>query len=310
MELRQIEFFLQLYKDKNITVASQNLYISQQGMSKSIANLEKEVGFPLFKRSVSGMEPTEEAEELYMNFRMVMESYSGLQKKIKELEIRGRGVLNIVWPEFFAMACEKEEYATFSGQNPGIDIYVLEEKEETVLHFLREGIADVGFMTAPIPKDLKAHILVGREPLCAFVNRNHPLANKEEIQLEDLSQYTLLFSKGNTITKKNILKKAKREAGLELILDEIPYALMLHTVYTKEFIGVAQASVFRYMDFPELICKPIKYNGEDFYTLDVYLVTTKQENYKAETEKYIAYQKKTHEGEFDLPKNDTQTKIK
>ena len=46
MELRQIEFFLQLYKDRNVTVASQNLYISQQGMSKSIANLEKEIGFP------------------------------------------------------------------------------------------------------------------------------------------------------------------------------------------------------------------------------------------------------------------------
>ena len=61
MELRQIEFFLQLYKDRNITVASQNLYISQQGMSKSIANLEKEVGFPLFKRSVSGVKPTAEA---------------------------------------------------------------------------------------------------------------------------------------------------------------------------------------------------------------------------------------------------------
>jgi len=27
MELRQIEFFLQLYKDRNVTVASQNLYI-------------------------------------------------------------------------------------------------------------------------------------------------------------------------------------------------------------------------------------------------------------------------------------------
>lgn len=300
MELRQIEFFLQLYKDRNITVASQNLYISQQGMSKSIANLEKEVGFPLFKRSVSGMEPTEEAEELYMNFRMVMESYSGLQKKIKELEIRGRGVLNIVWPEFFAMACEKEEYATFSGLNPEMDIYVMEEKEETVLHFLREGLADVGFMVAPIPKDLKAHILVGREPLCAFINRDHPLADKEELQIEDLERCTLLFSKGYNITRKNILKKARKEAGLDLVLEEIPYALMLHSVYTKEFVGLAPASVFRYMDFPELICKPIRYKERDFYTFEWYLVTTKQDNYKVETDKYIAYEKETHKGEFDL----------
>lgn len=86
MELRQIEFFLQLYKDRNVTVASQNLYISQQGMSKSIANLEKEVGFPLFKRSVSGVEPTTEARELHIYFRTVMERYTALWKKVRELK--------------------------------------------------------------------------------------------------------------------------------------------------------------------------------------------------------------------------------
>ena len=117
MKLRQIEFFLQLYKDRNITVASQNLYISQQGMSKSIANLEKEVGFPLFKRSVSGVKPTAEAGELYSYFCTVMKSYAGLQKKVNDIEMRKNGVLSIVWPEFFALSCEKEEYATFSGQN-------------------------------------------------------------------------------------------------------------------------------------------------------------------------------------------------
>ena len=106
-----------MYKDRNITVASQNLYISQQGMSKSIANLEKEVGFPLFKRSVSGVKPTAEAGELYSYFRTVMKSYAGLQKKVNDIEMRKNGVLSIVWPEFFALSCEKEEYATFSGQN-------------------------------------------------------------------------------------------------------------------------------------------------------------------------------------------------
>lgn len=78
--------FLQLYKDRNVTVASQNLYISQQGMSKSIANLEKEVGFPPFKRSVSGVEPTTEARELHIYFRTVMERYTALWKKVRELK--------------------------------------------------------------------------------------------------------------------------------------------------------------------------------------------------------------------------------
>ena len=112
MELRQIEFFLQLYKDRNVTVASQNLYISQQGMSKSIANLEKEIGFPLFKRSVSGV-------ELHIYFRTVMESYTALWKKVRELKRKEEGTLSIVWPEFFAMSCEKEVPA-ISANNPEI----------------------------------------------------------------------------------------------------------------------------------------------------------------------------------------------
>ena len=181
MELRQIEFFLQLYKDRNITVASQNLYISQQGMSKSIANFEKEVGFPLFKRSVSGVKPTAEAGELYSYFRTVMKSYAGLQKKVNDIEMRKNGVLSIVWPEFFALSCEKEEYATFSGQNPGIEISVMEESEEMGIHLLREGLADVAFMYAPIPKDLESHVIIEREPLCAVIKRENPLAEKENI---------------------------------------------------------------------------------------------------------------------------------
>ena len=51
MELRQIQYFIQLYKDLNITRASRNLYISQQGLSKSINRLEEELGFSLFQAS-------------------------------------------------------------------------------------------------------------------------------------------------------------------------------------------------------------------------------------------------------------------
>ena len=77
-------------------------------------------------------------------------------------------------------------------------------------------------------KDLKSHVLVGKEPLCAFMNRDHLLADKEEIYLEDLIPYTLLFPRGNAITKKNVLKNAKEKAGIELRLEEIPYSLILH----------------------------------------------------------------------------------
>lgn len=74
MDLRQIEFFLKLYEEKNFTKASQKLYISQQGLSKSIYKLEKELGFLLFERSVKGVVPTEHANRLYQYFNDVNRS--------------------------------------------------------------------------------------------------------------------------------------------------------------------------------------------------------------------------------------------
>ncbi len=96
--------------------------------------------------------------------------------------------------------------------------------------------------------------------------------------------------------KKECFKECKREGWNRIKIRG--NSLILHTVYTKDFVGVTQASVFRYVDFPELICKPIKHNGEIFYMLEVYLVTMKQENYKVETEKYIAYEKRLYKDRY------------
>lgn len=68
MEIRHIKYFIQVYHDLNITRASKSLFISQQALSKAIVNLEEEIGCPLFERSVSGLNATRYADELYGYF--------------------------------------------------------------------------------------------------------------------------------------------------------------------------------------------------------------------------------------------------
>lgn len=96
MELRQIQYFIQLYKDKNITKASQTLFISQQGLSKSISKLEEELGFLLFERSALGVTPTESADRLYSYCSQILHSYYDMEKEIDN--IRKERVLRIVAP--------------------------------------------------------------------------------------------------------------------------------------------------------------------------------------------------------------------
>lgn len=51
MELKQLEYYLQLCDDLSFTGAARKLFITQQALSRSIHNLEKELGVPLFVRN-------------------------------------------------------------------------------------------------------------------------------------------------------------------------------------------------------------------------------------------------------------------
>lgn len=64
MDIRHIKYFLRLYMDRNISKASENLFLSQQRLSKVIKKLEEELGVLLFVRTTSGVEPTSYGEIL------------------------------------------------------------------------------------------------------------------------------------------------------------------------------------------------------------------------------------------------------
>ena len=64
MNLRTIEAFLVLYEERSFTKASRRLFLTQQGLSRQIQSLEKELGRQLFERGRLGAEPTETAHTL------------------------------------------------------------------------------------------------------------------------------------------------------------------------------------------------------------------------------------------------------
>ena len=49
MDIRQLEYFLQIVKDKSITKAAENLYITQPALSKAIKNLEEGLELAVYK---------------------------------------------------------------------------------------------------------------------------------------------------------------------------------------------------------------------------------------------------------------------
>lgn len=51
MEIRQLRYFVQIYKSGSLLKTSENLFISHQALSKALRTLELELGAPLFYRT-------------------------------------------------------------------------------------------------------------------------------------------------------------------------------------------------------------------------------------------------------------------
>ena len=65
MNTTTLKCFQMVYEEKSISRAARRLYITPQGLSRSIRQLEEELDALLFLRTVRGMEPTESGRFLY-----------------------------------------------------------------------------------------------------------------------------------------------------------------------------------------------------------------------------------------------------
>ena len=64
MTIEKIRYFIEVARSSSITQAAKNLYVSQPNLSKQLAQMEAECGFPLFSRTKHRRELTEAGAEL------------------------------------------------------------------------------------------------------------------------------------------------------------------------------------------------------------------------------------------------------
>ncbi|MBR0382646.1 MAG: LysR family transcriptional regulator [Eubacterium sp.] len=269
MELRQIQYFIHLYKSGSITKSSQSLFISQQGLSKSIQKLEEEIGFPLFRRSVYGMTPTMAANNLYKYFCQVDDAFQSLKYALEgynpKKDFRIRGMFGL------SMSSSGKLFDGFQQLYPEISVEYKESPYREIPEILRENRADVAFMIEPIPEDLVSRKLVGKEIICAVMNKSHPLADREILNISELTSYPWVFL--DIIEQiKSLISEESRHVSRNC--KTVSFLEYLHEIRSSEQIGFSSKSLLRYLDQSDLKIIPVTCNEKgEFYKLILHLVT-------------------------------------
>lgn len=94
MTLKQLSYFLEVYRCRNIQAAADKLYISHQGLSRAIRELEDELGAALFTRSNRGLAPTDFAKALVPHVQCLLDDYATIQG-VHTLTSREKAVVSV-----------------------------------------------------------------------------------------------------------------------------------------------------------------------------------------------------------------------
>lgn len=80
MKLEEMRYFVEIVKSGSINQASKILYVAQPALSRTIASLERELGFPLLERSKHGVVPTTEGRTVYDDCLKILSLYSNCER--------------------------------------------------------------------------------------------------------------------------------------------------------------------------------------------------------------------------------------
>jgi DNA-binding transcriptional LysR family regulator len=194
LNLFHLRYFVQLAHTRHYTQAARELCITQPSLSHAIAQLELELGVPLFEKQGRNTELTRFGEEFLAS---VEDSLSILDASVESLQrsARGEGLIRLGLLRILGVELIPKLAAAFLADNPGKDIRFTFHTGVTqhLLDGLQSRRFDLIFCSRPPAELGLTAIPVGNQDLVLIVPRNHPLANRHTIDLRESLIYPYIY---------------------------------------------------------------------------------------------------------------------
>jgi len=145
VELRQLRHFTAAVEVGNLSAASEQIYISQPALSRSIQNLEEELGVRLLERVARGVTPTKAGALFYRRAKLILNETARVKSDVSLVEKGMVGHLKIGMAVMFATHIVDTVVARLAAAAPDLSLTVTEGFFEQLVDEVRDGRIDAAF---------------------------------------------------------------------------------------------------------------------------------------------------------------------
>lgn len=287
MTIKELEEFRVICQRGSLAKASKELFMSPQGLSRVLKNLENELDCTLVNRVVSGLELTKSGEYLRDYAELVLNGYDKLKKEIESVKDYAGGVIDLLVAYDIIRYLTPECFLKFQQSFPDITFSFVEYPDRIVEKMLLEKEGNVALSIGPFVRDCFDVKSLKKCNLGLLVYEEHPLAQKEQVTIEDL-QNEALYLENNSFKINEFIQSKCWNKGFEpnIVFETNGFDMCYKMCRMKKGISVTVDFIHDDMKNDGLLIIPFK---ETDMIWEIGLLTLKEKEYESSIEKFCGF---------------------
>ena len=258
MKFHQLTIFRAVMHFGSVTRAAEMLKMTQPNVSKTIRNIEDQIGIKLFRRVGGRLTPTPEAELLSIEADKLLSEVETFDKFASQLRNRSIGSLKIAALPAFSTNLIPESIARFQASYPGIRVEIFISHVHLIYDAVSRRHVDLGLIHFPefeVVETIALEKLTTR-PIICIAPRDHRFKDLDVVSGPDFEN-ELFISYPDHLPFRQVIQKALTESGAEIEPMIIANHTSLILQLVKQGVGVALVDNFAVeADDPDLVTIP------------------------------------------------------
>jgi DNA-binding transcriptional LysR family regulator len=212
MDLYQLEYFLEVARQRNFTRAAVRLHLAQAALSEQIRKLEEELGTPLFQRGRRESTLTAAGETLRGHAEALLDRASAARRAVEAvIGLRGGRLVIGAIPSVSAGLLPVAVRA-FRQRYAEVELVIVEGTSDFVAEGVESGRVELGIIQHPPPAGALDETTLLQERFVILAAADHAVACQRLVDLRSLAAESFVFFKGRA---RDSALAACRAAGFE-----------------------------------------------------------------------------------------------
>ena len=238
----RLNVFYTVAKRLSFTKAAAELYVTQPAVTKHIQELEHQFGMALFDRRGNQISLTSAGNLLLKHAETIMGTYRQLEFDMNDLKGQPGGTLRLGASSTVAQYVIPPVLAGFHEQSADITISLLSGNTEQIEQQLLNKNIDLGLVEGRTHNSDIRYTPFVKDELVLVCRADHPLADRDEITLDELQSIPILLRERGSGSLE-VIEHALRGVGLKLT--DLTIEMQLgSTESIKSYLGSSRCMAF------------------------------------------------------------------